>query len=127
MRWADLDQGVARRLVAAAEGRPIDDLSPRDVLAGALLRGLVWSDPESGEHYATAAGIVLLAGDPSAVFPQCRILADAYHATEPDGDPRDHEDIRAPMPLAIERAIAFVDRRQRDRERRPPPRPGSPA
>lgn len=58
-------------------------------------------------------GIVLLAKDPSMVFPQCRILADAYRSTEPDGDPRDHEDIRAPMPLAIDRAIAFIDRNTR--------------
>ena len=84
-----------------------------DLLAGVSLRGLVWHDPASGEHYATAAGIVLLAMDPSAVFPHCRILADAYRGTEPDGDPRDHEDIRAPMPLAIERAIAFIDRNTR--------------
>jgi ATP-dependent DNA helicase RecG len=56
---------------------------------------------------------VLLAKDPSAVFPQCRILADAYRGTEPDSDPRDHEDIRAPMPLAIERAIVFIDRNTR--------------
>ena len=47
------------------------------------------------------------------VFPQCRILADAYRSTEPDGDPRDHEDIRSPMPLAIDRAIAFIDRNTR--------------
>ena len=77
------------------------------------MRGLVWRDPASGEHYATAAGIVLLAKDPSAVFPQCRILADAYRSTEPDGEPRDHEDIRGPMPLAIDRAIAFIDRNTR--------------
>jgi len=41
------------------------------------------------------------------VFPQCRILADAYRGAEPDGDPRDHDDIRAPMPLAIDRAIVL--------------------
>ena len=79
----------------------------------AALRGLVWHEPASAEHYATAAGIVLLARDPSAVFPQCRILADAYRGAEPDGDPRDHEDIRGPMPLAIERAIEFIDRNTR--------------
>ncbi|MBI5896073.1 MAG: recombinase family protein, partial [Desulfobacterales bacterium] len=62
---------------------------------------------------ATAAGIVLLAKDPSAVFPQCRILADAYRGAEPDGAPRDHEDIRGAMPQAIERAIAFIDRNTR--------------
>jgi len=113
LRWQDLDQDVARRLVSAAEHRAPTELTEADLLAGAALRGLVWHDTVSGQHFATAAGIVLLARDPSAVFPQCRILADAYRSTEPDGDPRDHEDIRAPMPLAVERAIAFVDRNTR--------------
>src|SRR5262245_48538399 len=67
----------------------------------------------SGEHFATAAGVVLLAKDPSAVLPQCRFLADAYRGTEPDGDPIDHEDVRGPMPLAIERAVAFIERNTR--------------
>ena len=113
VRWRDLDLGVARLLIAAAEQRKPDELSKDDLLAGVALRGLVWHEPTSGEHYATAAGIVLLAKDPSAVFPQCRILADAYRSAEPDGAPRDHEDIRGPMPLAIERAIAFIDRNTR--------------
>lgn len=82
--------------------------SADDLLAGATLRGLVWHDASSGEHYATAAGIVLLAKAPSAVFPQCRILADAYRGAEADGDPIDHVDIRGPMPVAIDRAIAFT-------------------
>ncbi|MEO6667664.1 MAG: helix-turn-helix domain-containing protein, partial [Nitrospiria bacterium] len=113
IRWQDLDLNVARRLIAAAEQRKPDELANEDLLAGAALRGLVWHESVSGEHYATAAGIVLLAKDPSAVFPQCRILADAYRGAEPDGDPRDHEDIRGPMPLAIERAIDFIDRNTR--------------
>lgn len=111
--WKDLDHVVASGLVAAAEGKRPDDLLNGDLLSGASLRGLVWHDPESGEHFATAAGIVLLARDPSAVFPQCRILADSYRSTELDGDPSDHEDIRGPMPLAIDRAIAFIDRNTR--------------
>jgi predicted HTH transcriptional regulator len=113
VRWKDLDRDMARRLIAAAERRKPDELSNDELLAGASLRGLVWRDLTSGEHYATAAGIVLLARDPSAVFPQCRILADAYRGAEPDGHPRDHEDIRGPMPLAIERAIDFIDRNTR--------------
>ena len=113
LRWADLDHEVARRLVATAEGRAAEKLSAADLLAGASVRGLVWHDPPMREHYATAAGIVLLAKDPSAVFPQCRILADAYRGAEADGDPGDHEDIRGPMPTAIDRAIAFIDRNTR--------------
>ncbi len=113
MRWRDLDMDVARRLVGAAEGRQPGGISDEDLLAGVSLRGLVWHEASSGEHYATAAGIVLLARDPSAVFPHCRILADAYRGAEPDGDPRDHEDIREPMPVAVERALAFIDRNTR--------------
>ena len=111
--WKDLDHGIVRHLIAASEQREPVDLSEEDLLAGASLRGLIWHETASGEHFATAAGIVMLAKDPSAVFPQCRILADAYRSTEPDGNPRDHEDIRAPMPLAIDRAIAFIDRNTR--------------
>lgn len=133
IRWQDLDHDVVRRLLASAEGREGADISDEDLLAGAALRGLVWHKPgepwipEPGEgfgdgqerhkrpdeHFATAAGIVLLAHDPSAVFPQCRILADAYRGAEADGAPRDHEDIRAPMPIAVDRALAFVDRNTR--------------
>jgi ATP-dependent DNA helicase RecG len=133
IRWQDLNHDVARRLVAVAEGREATNLSEEDLLENARLRGLIWRKPgepwlpEPGdgfgdgqrshkrpdEYYATAAGIVLLADDPSAVFPQCRILADAYRGDEPDGKPRDHEDIRAPMPVAVDRAIAFIDRNTR--------------
>ncbi len=113
LRWQDLDHEVLRRLIAAAENRDAGSFSAADLVSGASARGLAWRDQGTGETYATAAGIVLLAKDPSMVFPQCRILADAYRSTEPDGDPRDHEDIRAPMPLAIDRAIAFIDRNTR--------------
>ncbi len=113
IRWEDLNHDMARRLVSVAEGRNIEELSSEDVLAGVMLRGLVWRESESSEHYATAAGVVLLAKDPSAVFPQCRLLADAYRSYLPDGEPRDHEDIRGPMPVVIERAIAFIDRNTR--------------
>jgi len=112
LRWPNLDLEVVRQLIAAAEGKPAK-LSTGGLLAGASERGLVWRDPQTRQHYATAAGIVLLAKDPSAVFPQCRILADAYRGAEPDGDPGDHEDIRGPMPKAIERALAFIDRNTR--------------
>jgi predicted HTH transcriptional regulator len=113
LRWEDLNHDVARILIAEAEGKKAEDLSERYLLSGVLSRGLVWVDPRTGVYYATAAGIVLLANDPSVVFPQCRILADCYRGTEPDGNPLDHEDIRTPMPAAIDRAIGFIDRNTR--------------
>jgi ATP-dependent DNA helicase RecG len=111
--WSDVDHEVARRLIGAAEKVAPEALSDEGALAGAMLRGLVWRDPVSQRQYATAAGVVMLAKDPSAVFPQCRVLADAYRGAEPDGDPGDHEDIRGPMPLALDRAIASIDRNTR--------------
>lgn len=111
--WRDLDHAVARRLVEAAENRDPGELSEEDLLAGVILRGLVWHDVRTGEHYATAAGIVLLGKDPSAVFPQCRILADAYRGSEPDGQPLDHEDIRGPVPTSVDRAVLFIQRNTR--------------
>jgi len=133
VRWQDLDRGVIRRLLAVAEKREPGLFTDDELLAGAMLRGLVWRQPggrwipEPGEgfgdgqeehkrpdeYFATAAGIILASRDPSAVFPHCRILADAFRGAEPDGEPSDHEDIRAPIPLAVERAIAFVDRNTR--------------
>jgi predicted HTH transcriptional regulator len=58
-------------------------------------------------------GSVLLAKDPSAVFPQCRILADAYRSIEPDGDPRDHEDIRGAHASCHRAGHQFIDRNTR--------------
>jgi predicted HTH transcriptional regulator len=113
VQWKNLDQEVARQMIATSENINPEKLTAEELLSGTAMRGLVWYDPISGQNYATAAGIVLLAKDPSAVFPQCRILADVYRSTEPDGDPRDHEDIRGPMPLVIERAIDFIDRNTR--------------
>jgi predicted HTH transcriptional regulator len=106
VHWQDLDHEIVRQLIASAEDRNPAKVSCSALFTGASLRGLVWHDPESGEHYATAAGIVLLATDPSAVFPQCRVLADAYRGAEPDGNPGDHEDVRGPMPQVIDRAVS---------------------
>jgi predicted HTH transcriptional regulator len=113
LRWEDLDHDTARRMIASAERKKTQDLSQDDLIRNLLARGLIWNDPDSAGHFATAAGIVLLARDPSAVFPHCRILADAYRGIEADGDPADHTDIRDAMPLAIEKALAFIDRNTR--------------
>ncbi|HIH04153.1 MAG TPA: DUF4062 domain-containing protein [Methanoregulaceae archaeon] len=111
--WENLDHEIARQLISAAENRDPVAISPSELLTSASIRSLARYDPQTGRHHATAAGILLLAPDPSAIFPQCRILADAYRGTEADGDPRDHEDIRVPLPAAVDRAIAFIDRNTR--------------
>jgi len=111
--WDQLDHAVLRALLAAGDEESPGKLTGTRLLEGAIRRGLVWRSRLAGRRYATAAGIILLARDPSAPYPQCRILADAYLSTQRDRDPSDQEDIRAPAPLAINRALAFVARNTR--------------
>ena len=113
LRWEDLDHDVARQLTSTASGLKRKQLTNKELLRDATLRGLVWYDAQSEQHYATVAGTLLLAPDPAAVFPQCRILADAYLGTKADSDPSDHKDIRDPLPEAIDQAIAFIDHNTR--------------
>lgn len=113
LKWQNMDHVLAGRLVAGAEQKNENILSEKMVLESMMVRGLVWFDPETNEYYGTAAGVVLLGNDPSAVFPQIRVLADAYRSATPDGSPIDQEDIRRPAPSAIERTLAFIDRNTR--------------
>lgn len=113
LKWQNMDHVLAGRLAARAEQKDENNLSNESILEDMMIRGLIWFDPETNEHYATAAGIVLLGNDPSAVFPQSRFLADAYRGAVSDGSPADQEDIRGPAPLAIERVLAFIDRNTR--------------
>jgi len=112
LTWGDLDSKLARRLVAGAERIGPSVITEKELIHKLLIRGLLWTDLD-GTYYATAAGIALLATDPSAVFPQCRFLADAYRSTEMDGNPMDHEDITEPLPKAIEKVITFIERNTR--------------
>lgn len=113
LKWQNLDQVLAKRLAARTERKDENEFSEEKVLENMLVRGLVWFDPETNGYYGTAAGIVLLGNDPSAVFPQCRLLADAYRTNTPEGNPNDQEDIRGPAPATIERVLAFIDRNTR--------------
>ncbi len=110
----ELDLDVGRELILSTreESEP-DTLSERDILSALALRGLVFRDPEHSEHFSTAAGLVFLGRDPSAVLPHCRVSADAYRGKELDGDPSDQEDIRGPMPSVVEKVVAFIDRNTR--------------
>ena len=110
----ELDLDVGRELILSTreESEP-DALSERELLSALALRGLVVRDPEHSEHFSTAAGLVFLGRDPSAVLPHCRVSADAYHGKELDGAPSDQEDIRGPMPSVVKKVVAFIDRNTR--------------
>ena len=113
MTWDYLNIDLARKFVAIAEMKSETKINKKEILQNLLLRGLFWKDAASEEYYATAAGTLLFAKDPSVVFPQCRIMVDAYSGTEVDNKPLDHDDIRASLPVAIEQAIAFINKNTR--------------
>jgi ATP-dependent DNA helicase RecG len=55
-----------------------------------------------------ASGLIFQGRNPSEVFPQCRILADAYGGTEPDPNPREQDTIYGPAPRMVDRVVDFV-------------------
>jgi ATP-dependent DNA helicase RecG len=82
---------------------------PKEKMVSSLrTRGLLWRDRDTKTHYALAAGVVFLAKNPSASFPQCRILADAYRGKEPDPNPKDQATISLPTPSAVQAVIDFI-------------------
>lgn len=107
---ADLDPKLARQYVTA-----VLDRAPKgtaDILQTLLSRGLLWYDEKQHRHRPTAAGLLLLGKSPDAIFPQCRIAANAYGGVE-KGEPLDRRDIRAPLPVAIQETIDFLIRNMR--------------
>ncbi|MBM4346767.1 MAG: DUF4062 domain-containing protein [Deltaproteobacteria bacterium] len=107
MDFSDLDYDLAVQYVNAV----LKELPKnQEVVERALhSRGLLWYDEEYGRHRPTAAGILLLGKNPDAIYPQCRIAANAYGGTE-KGEPIDRRNITSPLPIAIQDAINFLIR-----------------
>ena len=111
--WKELNFDLARQLVQGAEKIPIEKLSKPVLKKSLLSRGLLWTNPETNEDYATAAAVVLLADNLDRVLPHCSIFADAYRGTKENISPYDSEKIYEPLPKAIDRAVEFVQRNTR--------------
>lgn len=76
-------------------------------------KGLVRRDITGSGFTAMASGLLFLGKNPSLVFPHCKILVDAYTGTEPDSNPKDQLTLSEPVPLMIEKIVAFVMRNTR--------------
>ncbi|MGP8234156.1 MAG: ATP-binding protein [Limisphaerales bacterium] len=114
VEFTDLDQNLTRQYVTAVRGDP--PASGEVIIKTLLNRGLLWKDGNNGAFRPTAAGLLLLGKAPDAVFPQCRIAANAYGGTE-KGEPNDRKDIRQPLPKAIQEAIDFLVKNMRHTNR----------
>ncbi len=111
--WTELDDGIARDWLVA-----IGDLLDKKALKSLVLnhlraRGLIWRKQADGDYYALAAGILFLGKNPSALFPQCRVLADAYRGTRLDPNPLDQQTISGPAPKMVQSIVDFVKKNTR--------------
>ena len=113
LRWSDLDHEVVRRLIAVAEGRAAEQLSARRPSRRRLGARLDLARcPRRGtfrhrRRYRLAGERSVRRFSPMPRFGRCLSRCRA------GWQPRDHEDIRGPMPTAIDRAVAFIDRNTR--------------
>lgn len=71
-------------------------------------KGLVWKESGTSGYKAMASGLLFFGKNPSEIFSQCRILADAYTGIEPDRNPKDQDTISGPAPKMVDRVIDFV-------------------
>jgi predicted HTH transcriptional regulator len=108
--WSSLDSRQVSSFASIVVENPGMRVFEDSVCPPMHTRGLLWRDTTKGEFYATAAGLLMFGQLPADHFPQAAILADAYADTKISGKPRGQLTINAPLPVAIEQALQFVDK-----------------
>ena len=111
-----LDMAVAKHWLMQSGDLANERAPNNQVLSCLRTRGLLWRERSTQIHYAVAAGVVLLAKNPSGHFAHCKILADAYRGVEPDPNPKDQATISLPAPSAVQAVVDFI----RNNTRHPP-------
>lgn len=79
--WEDMDQDIAIQVVAKAEETDVSNVSSESIRKSLWQRGYIWQG-ENDHYFATAAGILLMAQDPSVVFPHARVQLSVFSGTE---------------------------------------------
>lgn len=111
--WAILNQELAKKWLKTVGEIQKDRTTKGQILQSLRTRGLLWLDRQNGEHYAVVAGVLFLGRNPSALFPHCKILADAYRSNDPDPNPQDQDTISVAAPQAIQAVVDFANRNTR--------------
>lgn len=111
--WDDIDLEIARRLALNASDDTAAALNDGEVKELLLRRGLLWLSPEDKQAYCSPAGVLLLANDPTKVFPHCCVRMLSFQGKERDPKPTDFLDISAPIPRALELGLQFIDKNTR--------------
>jgi ATP-dependent DNA helicase RecG len=111
--WDDIDLTIAYALAAKSADDVKIDFSDVDVREALLRRGLLRLSQDGRQVFCSAAGTLLLAKDPTIAYPQSCIRLLAFKDKDRDAKPRDFLDVSAPIPTAIEKALAFIDKNTR--------------
>ncbi|MDP8247716.1 MAG: ATP-binding protein [Candidatus Tritonobacter lacicola] len=86
-----------------------DEKPAKSVLLNILReKGLIRKGEKGAVYKAMASGLLFLGKNPSEVFPQCRILVDAYDGREPDPNPKDQNTFSCPAPRMVDQVVEFV-------------------
>jgi ATP-dependent DNA helicase RecG len=110
VHWKSLDEQLVGAFAAKVVESPGSQVFDESVFQALHTRGLLWRKGEKGDHFATAAGFLLLGVRPGDRYPQCEILVDAYADTKISGKPRGQVNINAALPKAIDQLLEFVDK-----------------
>jgi len=111
LSWTEMDKELAKKLVAEAEQIEVSKLEEKDVIHSLWQRGYLWE--EEDEYYGTAAGILLLGNNPTAVFTHTRIQIAAFPGIKKTHKPLDHATIRKHLSAGIDEAVAFINKNTR--------------
>lgn len=111
--WGDISVDIARQIAGKDTDNAAQSLKDKEVKETLLRRGLLWLSSEDKQVYCSPVGVLLLAKDPAAVFPQCCVRLLAFQGKDRDPKPVDFLDISAPIPRALEMALQFVDKNTR--------------
>ena len=110
LSWDDLDDKLAREMMAAAEEQDQERIDDAELPRLLFSRGYLWKDVSADVLRPTIAGALLLAQNPSVALSQARVQMDAYAGVDQTDDPIDSVFIDAPLPHAVEQAVAFIRR-----------------
>ena len=108
--WSALDAKQMARFAEAVVASLGMRVFEESVCQSMHAHGLLWRDASKRNFFATAAGLLLFFPRPGDHFPQAEALVDAYPGTKVSGKPRGQLNINAPLPVAIEQALEFVDK-----------------
>jgi len=110
LSWDDLDGNLAREMMAAAEEQDKERIDDAELPRLLFSRGYLWKDVSADVLRPTIAGALLLAHNPSVALSHSRVQMDAYAGVDQTDDPIDSVFIDAPLPHAVEQAVAFIRR-----------------